>query len=252
MEGISYEACSLAGNLKLNNLQRVIDENFLTLISLNETKMGENVIKTISGLLMGQMFTLMQRKSFEEHIIFIIDEIAVIEHPILKRFLAESRKYNVSVILSGQYFSQISEELKQAIFSNVVNYYTFRVSREDAMVLSKNMQMEVAVHDSYFSKIKILTELANRECVLRISNNGRVLPAFKASTLNVISHPRIKEENEEEYIKNKNNIYIILLERGVKLMFKQKIEEAKNDEINNLLEIMKSQSSGRRKILDEG
>ena len=143
----------------------------------------------------------------KEHIIFIIDEIAVIEHPILKRFLAESRKYNVSVILSGQYFSQISEELKQAIFSNVVNYYTFRVSREDAMVLSKNMQMEVAVHDSYFSKIKILTELANRECVLRISNNGRVLPAFKASTLNVISHPRIKEENEEEYIRSeKTNI----------------------------------------------
>lgn len=224
---------------KSENLEDTIKENFLSIISLSETSIGEKATKTIAGLVMGQLFTLMQKRSIEEHIILVVDEVAVIQNPILKRFLAESRKYNLSVILSGQYFNQIEEDLQKAIFANIVNYYTFRVSREDAIILSRNMLMELAIHDSHFSKVKMLSELSNRECVVRVGRFGKIVPAFKAKTLDVISYPR---KTEEEKVTIINNIE------------KERITKNKFSIGNNvnLKEIMQSQSTGRRRIVNEG
>lgn len=225
-------------NSKLQSLEEVVKNNFLSIISLNEGIIGEKTTKTISGLVMGQMFNLIQKRVIDEHIIFIIDEVAIVQNPIIKRFLSESRKYNLSVILSGQYFNQVDEDIQKAIFANVVNYYTFRVAREDAVFLSRNMQMEVAVHDSFFAKIKILTGLANRECVLRVSNEGKVLPAFKAKTLDVISFPRKKEEIlEDEFLLNKKT--------------KVKVKKFLIESAIDIKEIMKSQSTGRRKLAND-
>lgn len=155
----------------LESLKNIIDENFLSIISLDETAIGEKSTKTIAGLILNQIFSLMQKRLFDEHIILIIDEVAIIQNPIIKRFLSESRKYNVSIMLAGQYFNQLEEDIQKAVFANIVNYYSFRVSREDAAILSKNMQMTSAVHDTYFTKMKMLSELANRECILRVSSN---------------------------------------------------------------------------------
>ncbi len=175
-----------------NNLKDTIKNNFLTLFSLDRTKLGDKVTKTISGLVMQQLLTLIQSYEVDEHIIFIIDEVAVVENPILCRFLSEARKYNLSLVLAGQYFNQISVALKNAIFANVVNYYLFRVSRLDANILVENFNMKIPLDDTKEKKIKLLTELNNRECIVRVSSNGILLPAFKANTINFESIPRVK------------------------------------------------------------
>ncbi|MBD9115359.1 DUF87 domain-containing protein [bacterium] len=185
-----------------DNLRKTIYDNFLTLFSLDRTKLGDKVTKTISGLVMQQLLSLIQNHSFNEHIIFIVDEVAVIENPILCRFLAEARKYNLSLILAGQYFSQITDKLKNAIFANVINYYIFRVSKMDANILVDNFNMKIPLDDTRDKKIKMLTELNNRECILRIDSNDKLLPAFKASTISYESIPRIKKANNLE----KNNV----------------------------------------------
>lgn len=221
-----------------NSIEEVVSKNFLSIISLSENKIGEKMTQTISGLIMSQLFSLMQTRKIDEHIIFIVDEVGVIQNPILKRFLSESRKFNLSLILSGQYFNQIEESLQKSIFSNVINYYTFRVSREDAIILSKNMLMELAVHDSHFAKVKMLSELADRECVLRVSRFGKVLPALKGKTLDFTSIPRIKTYEEE-----KENIEIEERKERSKFSIGETV---------SLRKIMESQSTGRRKIVNEG
>ena len=80
------------------NLKNTIHDNFLTLFSLDRTKLGDKVTKTISGLIMQQLLTIIQKQEIDEHIIFIIDEVAVVENPILSRYLSEARKYNLSLI----------------------------------------------------------------------------------------------------------------------------------------------------------
>ena len=191
-----------------DNLKDTIKDNFLTLFSLDRTKLGDKVTKTIAGLIMQQLLTTIQKQEINEHIIFIIDEVAVIENPILSRYLSEARKYNLSLILAGQYFNQISDELKNSIFANVINYFIFRVSKLDANILVDNFNIKIPLDDSRERKIKLLTELNNRECIARIDSNGVLLPAFKGITLDYTSIPRIKRENitsNNENNKNDNN-----------------------------------------------
>ncbi len=183
------------------NLKDLIKENFLTIFSLDRMKLGDRVTKTISGLVMEQLLTLVQNYSFFEHIIFIVDEVAVIENPILNRFLAESRKYNLSLILAGQYFGGISEELRKSIFANVINYYMFRISSFDANILVDNFNMKIPLEDTREKKLKLMTELQDRECLVRINAGGTLLPTMKCSTLDFASIPRIKKD----YVDNQNN-----------------------------------------------
>lgn len=197
-----------------SNLKQTIDDNFLTIFSLDRTKLGDKVTKTISGLIMQQLLTLVQSYSFNEHIIFIIDEVSVVENPILCRFLSEARKYNLSLILAGQYFNQISDDLKNSIFANVVNYYIFRVSKLDADILVDNFNMKIPLDDTRERKVKLLTELNTRECIIRVSSNDVLLPAIKAKTLDFKSIPRIKEniisqKEEEKHRKNINTKFEI-------------------------------------------
>lgn len=230
---------------KQEGLKETIQNNFLTIISLDQTKIGEKVTKTISGLVMQSMLQLVQSYSFDEHIIFIIDEVAVIENPIIKRFLSEARKYNLSLMLAGQYFSQISEDLRKAIFANVINYYVFRVARQDALILENNIQMEVGVKNSYIIRMKMLTELNNRECIARVSKNGIMLPAFKAKTMNFTSNPPkvINQILRTTMIKNNKE--------PKNISFNKKNEFKIGDSVD-LGAIMKSQSSSRRRLESNG
>lgn len=197
--------------------------------------LGLNITKTIAGFAMQQILQLVQAHSFDEHIILVIDEVAVIENPIINRFLSEARKYNLSLILAGQYFDQISESLQKSIFTNVVNYYIFRVSRLDAIILEKNMQMEVAVKNNVFTRLKMLSNLNDRECIVRIGKNGRMLTSFKARTLDFVPVPALRKN---------------------KISFKQKVDmnkhrEKKSFSINtstNLKEMMQKQSASRRRV----
>lgn len=174
------------------NLKNTIHDNFLTLFSLDRTKLGDKVTKTISGLIMQQLMLIIQRREIDKHIIFIVDEVAVVENPILSKYLSETRKYNLSLILIGQYFNQISDELKNSIFANVINYFIFRVSKLDANVLVDNFNIKIPLDDSRDRKIKLLTELQTRECIVRTNSNGVLLPAFKGITLDYKGIPRVK------------------------------------------------------------
>lgn len=180
------------GQNDFTDLKTTISENFLTLFSLDRTLLGDKVTKTIAGLIMQQLLTIIQSREISEHIIFIIDEVAIIENPILARFLSEARKYNLSLILAGQFFSQISNYLKNSIFANVANYYVFRVSKLDADLLVDSFNMKIPLDDTRERKVKLLTELNTRECIARIDYNGILLPAFKGTTLDYESVPQIK------------------------------------------------------------
>ena len=143
----------------------------------------------------------------KEHIIFIVDEVAIIENPLLTKMLSEARKYHLSVMMAGQYFNQISENLKASILANVVNYYLFRVSREDAQSLAMNMNMKLSNEDSLEEKINMLANLKARECIMRIENNDTLIPAFKGRTSDLISYPKKNckvEKKQSSTFENKN------------------------------------------------
>jgi hypothetical protein len=177
------------------SLSRTIQNNFLTVFSLNKVSMGEKVVKTAAGILMQQIFLLAQARAFNEKIILIIDEVSIVQNPALASILAEARKYNLFVILTQQYFGQVDKSLKDSIFANVYNYYIFRVSEEDAEGLIGNLNIDIPkeiIEEEHKKGIKeetikkqFMTELHPRECLVRVSANGQIIPVFKARTLDI-------------------------------------------------------------------
>lgn len=183
---------SLVGESEIS-LARTIQENFLTVFSLNKVSMGDKVVKTVAGLLIQQIFLLAQARAFGQKVILIIDEVSVVQNPALAQILAEARKFNLTVILTQQYFGQVEKDLRDAIFSNAFNYYTFKVSEEDARGLEGNLNIELPnelVESEHTKgtkesdiKVKMMTELHPRECLIRLMSNGQVAPALKARTM---------------------------------------------------------------------
>ena len=178
------------------SLAQVINSNPLTVFSLNKVSMGDKVVKTVAGLLIQQIFLLAQARRFNEKVILIIDEVSVVQNPAIAQILAEARKYNLFVFLTQQYFAQIEKNIQDAIFTNVSNYYVFRVSEEDARSLEGNLTIELPKETLLSAKeignkeedvrIKFLTNLNSRECLLRLSVDGQILPCIKARTLDFV------------------------------------------------------------------
>lgn len=164
-------------------LDKLLEDRFLSVFSLDRLHLGDRVVQTIAGLLFQQLFLVAQQRQSERQLVIIIDEVAVVENPILARFLAELRKYHVAVVLAGQYFRQISESLRAAILANATNYYMFRVSRADAMLLTEQLELKPALSKDLDDRIKLLTDLKLRECLVKADTSGAPLPAFKARTL---------------------------------------------------------------------
>jgi len=175
------------------SLAKTVQENFLTVFSLNKVSMGEKVVKTVAGLLIQQIFLLAQARAFDQKVLLIIDEVSVVQNPALAQILAEARKFNLTVILTQQYFGQVEKDLRDAIFANVYNYYVFKVSEEDARALEGNLNMELpqeiteSEHGKGIketdTKVKLLTELHPRECMVRVLSNGQMAPCIKARTV---------------------------------------------------------------------
>lgn len=195
---------SLVGESE-TSLAKTIQENFLTVFSLNKVSMGDKVVKTVAGLLIQQIFLLAQARAFGQKVILIIDEVSIVQNPALAQILAEARKFDLTVILSQQYFGQVEKDLRDAIFSNVFNYYTFKVSEEDARALEGNLNIELPneLIESEHSKgvkesdikIKMMTELHPRECLIRLMSNGQVTPAIKARTVDA---PIVKAHRSQD------------------------------------------------------
>ena len=180
------------GGVSMNNTVR---DNFLTVFSLNKVSMGEKAVKTVAGLIIQQIFLLAQSRAFGQRVILIIDEVSVVQNPALSAMLSEARKFNLFVVLTQQYLSQVDKELKDSIFANTSNYYCFRVSEEDATQLVGNLPMELQKEmleeakskgiKEETVKVRMLTDLSPRECVVRLASNGLLLPCFKARTLDI-------------------------------------------------------------------
>lgn len=191
------------------SLASVISHNPLTVFSLNKVSMGEKVVKTVAGLLIQQIFLLAQARSFNEKVILIIDEVSIVQNPAIAQILAEARKYNLFVFLTQQYFGQIEKPLQDAIFTNVSNYYVFRVSEEDARALEGNLTIELPKESLLSEKevgnkenelrVRILTSLNSRECLLRLSVDGQILPCVKARTVDFASPSKRAETQLTEY-----------------------------------------------------
>ena len=172
----------------------VIKDNDLTIFSLDRSILSERIVKTISSLVMEEILEMAIENRIGKKLILVVDEVSLLENPIMERILSEARKFDIALILTEQYFGQISKKLQDSIFANVINYYVFRTSRSDAVVLKDILDIKFARSVTDDDKINLLIGLNNREVVVRISKNGKILPVVKAKTTDLIAVPLVRNK----------------------------------------------------------
>lgn len=176
-------------------LRDCLNDNHLTFLSLNKIMLGEKATKLLAGLLIQQVFLLAQSRSFKRKVIFIIDEVSVVENDALSAILSEARKFDLSLFLTQQYLTQINPDLLKSVLTNAYNYFVFKVSEDDARLLGRNLDMEFGRETLEEGKekgqgeedlkVKMITTLNPRECLARVYSDGRFHPCFKARTMDV-------------------------------------------------------------------
>lgn len=219
-----------------NTIEDEIDHHDLLLFSLKPSKLGLNNIKLISALIMNKIMAIKETWRISENVIFIVDEVSIVETEILSRILSEGRKYGLSLMLAGQFLEQLTTTLRNSIFANVLNYYLFRISKSDAIIMSNNIDIDLITKDCGDTlgetRQKLFTNLNDRELIIKLHKNGINYSCIKASTLDFVSIPRIKEKMKP--LTNKKNII------NEKKDLKFNIGNTKQDEL------MKSLSTKRK------
>lgn len=171
-----------------------INSNFLTIVSIPQIKFGEKSVKMIGGSLLQQAFILAQSGQLNKKLMLIVDEFALMQNPSISTILSQSRKFGLSLMITQQYVNQVHTEILNSIYSNIVNYFIFKVDRDDAERMTHLLNVEIK--DVYLKNkddqreasekaIEILSTLAIGECVMRVMKNGEYLSPFKVRIIMV-------------------------------------------------------------------
>ncbi len=172
------------------SLAQAINQQPLTIFSLNRLQLGDTNTKLISGLLIQQIFLLAQAHIFREPIILAIDEAPLIENAAFATILSQSRKFHLSLLLSYQYLNQTNTQLLESLKANIYNYFVFKTSSDDAALLANFIDLKISPQlqenlPGNFSKTQIFTDLNPRQFIGRLFHKNKFYPAFKAKTIDV-------------------------------------------------------------------
>ncbi|TWO98968.1 DUF87 domain-containing protein [TM7 phylum sp. oral taxon 351] len=191
------------------NVRKIMDEGKILVVNLSKGLIGEDNAGILGAFLVTKIQLaamsrsdipdISQRRPFylyvDEFQNFATDSFAVI--------LSEARKYGLNLTVANQYIAQMTESVRDAVFGNVGTTISFRVSADDAPLLSKQFEPTFEAQD--------LLQMNNRHFVISMIINGEKAPAFSATTLNIPKTPQdnfdsIVRSSREKYSRNRAEV----------------------------------------------
>jgi len=164
------------------NFRQIMDEKKILLVNLSKGRLGDINANLIGLVLVGKitmaalsrvdMFGSAQKPN---DFYLYIDEFQNVTTPSIATILSEARKYRLSLNVAHQYISQLSEEIKNAVFGNVGSMAVFRVGPEDAEFLEKKLSPTFSASD--------ITRLDNYNAYVNMLVGGQPTKPFNLVTL---------------------------------------------------------------------
>ncbi len=207
----------LGGEKKLERIDDLMKKNRLTIVSFNPHQFGRRIIKFFAGSIINQMYIAAIEDNLERPTILIVDEFPIVENKIVSKILAETRKYGLYIYMSAQYINQLTKNTIDATMSNVRNVISFKVTREDAGILSSMMEIKV---EEYFKKHSSPSELEQakremfinlhpRECIVRLFDGKNFLITMKVKTVHIDNwKDEIIPDNKQMPSTPKKNVFM--------------------------------------------
>ncbi|PIT93008.1 MAG: hypothetical protein COU06_02225, partial [Candidatus Harrisonbacteria bacterium CG10_big_fil_rev_8_21_14_0_10_38_8] len=158
----------------------VMDNQKILLINLSKGRLGELNSSLIGLILVGKiLMAAFSRVDIPEKdrkpFYLYLDEFQNISTNSIESILSEARKYKLGLIIAHQFISQLTDEIKKAVFGNVGSMASFRIGSEDAEFLEKQFAPTFTASD--------LINVDNRNCYLRMLIEGQTSRSFNLKTL---------------------------------------------------------------------
>ncbi len=168
------------------NLREVMDEGKILLVNLSRGRTGD-----LNSKLLGMIFVMkfeaaaMSRadvpEEFRRDFSLYVDEFQNFSTDSFADILSQARKYHLNLIVANQFTTQLSEEIRDAVFGNVGSVAAFRVGTTDAEFLAKQFAPVFDIDDLQF--------LPNYNTAVRMMIGGVPVQPFSMATLPPLGNP---------------------------------------------------------------
>ena len=165
------------------NLREIIDNKKILLIKLERGR-----LKGSADLLGSLLLSKIQMAAFSRTDLpqskrvpfyLYIDEFQNFATQSFIETLSEARKYKLSLILAHQNLSQLPKELQASVLANCGVVSCFRVSREDAQIMAKELLTPLyKLPPGWELNIQGLQELPQRYCFVKNKAEGGVIVIY--------------------------------------------------------------------------
>ena len=194
---------NIVGQVKTSiDMRELMDEGKILIVDLSKGRVGEDVSRLLGSLVITKLqLAAMSRVEVPEEerkdFFLYVDEFQNFATSSFINVLSEARKYRLDLILAHQYITQMSEEVRDAVFGNIGTLICFRVGAEDAEFLEKEFTPEFTAED--------LVNLDRFNIYLRLMIDGLSGRPFSAKTLPPLPLPersfreRIIKVSRERY-----------------------------------------------------
>lgn len=178
---------NIVGQVKTSiDMRKIMDEGKILIVNLSKGRIGEDVSQLLGSLIITKLqLAAMSRVEIPEEnrrdFFLVVDEFQNFATISFMNILSEARKYRLDLTLAHQYITQMSEEVRDAVFGNVGTLISFRVGAEDAEFLEKEFTPEFTEED--------LVNLDHFHIYLRLMINGLTGRPFSAKTLFPLKAP---------------------------------------------------------------
>ena len=168
------------------NLREVMDEGKILLVNLSRGRTGD-----LNSKLLGMIFVMkfeaaaMSRadvpEEYRRDFCLYVDEFQNFSTDSFADILSQARKYHLNLIVANQFTTQLSEEIRDAVFGNVGSVVCFRVGTNDAEFLAKQYAPVFDTDDLQF--------LPNANTAVRMMIGGVPVQPFSMATLPPLGNP---------------------------------------------------------------
>lgn len=172
------------------NLRDIMDNKKILLVNLSKGRTGE-----LNSKLLGMIFVMkfqaaaMSRATIPEEqrqdFCLYVDEFQNFSTDSFATILSEARKFRLNLIVANQFTTQLTDEIRDAVFGNVGSIVSFRVGADaDADALSKKFS-------PIFDREDIL-RIPNYNTVTQILVGGIPTQPFSMHTLEPLGSPNMQ------------------------------------------------------------
>lgn len=171
------------------NLREVMDSKKILLVNLSKGRTGE-----LNSKLLGMFFVMkfqaaaMSRANVPEDerkdFALYVDEFQNFSTDSFATIMSEARKFHLNLIVANQYTTQLTSEIRDAVFGNIGTIVSFRVGQNDLESLAKYFQPAFTVDD--------LLRVPNYNTITRTLVGGVPTQPFSMATLPPLGSPNEK------------------------------------------------------------